>query len=435
MPVALFVLGVHLAESARCHFRIFRNSTKRQERTWIVFRLITAAVAIYVMALSVSLTRAQPQPDGKLIFRFDTFGSEQLWTDVLQMQHVIAEDVSPATALSVGLKVDVDALPPAVIAALQAGQVNLNDPAVTVQLLKLNAVVGVIGKVVGANDNLASVGITCALCHSTVDDSFAPGIGRRLDGWANTTLNPGAILALSPAVTNKDPYLSWGPGKYDPRFRIFDGATLIPLNDPEDLTIPVVIPPAYGLDGVGFETFNGDGPISYWNNYVAVTQMGGHGNFSDSRIGVTVTQSPPDLVTPKLTALVQYQLGLQTPAPPNGSVNRPAARRGEELFAGAAGCATCHKPPLFTDVTSGPDPMVPLLHDPSDIPTDPAYAARSATKAWRTTPLRALWQHAPYFHDGSAADLLAVVNRYNTRFLLGLTERQKADLVEFLKGL
>ena len=398
-----------------------------------MFRLIATAVAIYITAVAVALPRAQPQPDGLSVFRFDTFGSEQLWTDVLQMQHVIARDVSPATALSVGLKVDVDALPPSVIAALQAGQVNLDDPAVTVQLLKLNAVVGVIGKVVGANDNLATVGITCALCHSTVDDSFAPGIGKRLDGWANTTLNPGAIIALSPAITDKAPYLSWGAGKYDPRFRMFDGTSVIQLNTP---TLPVVIPPAYGLDGVGFETFNGDGPISYWNSYVAVTQMGGHGSFSDPRIGVSVTQTP-DMVTPKLPALLQYQLSLRTPAAPSGSFNRAAARRGAALFAGAAGCATCHKPPLFTDVVSGPDPSVPLLHDPSAIPTDPGYAARSATKAWRTTPLRALWQHPPYFHDGSAADLLDVVNRYNgdPRFQLGLTERQKADLVEFLKSL
>jgi len=398
-----------------------------------VFRLIPAAVATYVVALMVALPSAQPQPDGKSIFRFDTFRSEQLWTDVLRMQQVIADEVSPATALSVGLKVDVDALPQAVIDALEARQVDLDDPAVTVQLLKLNAVVGVIGKVVGANDTLATVGITCALCHSTVDDSFAPGIGKRLDGWANTTLNPGAIIALSPAITDKQSYRSWGPGKYDPRFRIFDGLNVLPLNSP---TLPVVIPPAFGLQGVEFETFNGDGPISYWNNYVAVTQMGGHGSFSDPRIGVSVIQTP-DEVTSKLPALMQYQLSLQTPAPPNGSINRAAARRGAELFDGAAGCASCHRPPLYTDVTSGPDPGVPLLHDPSTIPTDPAYAARSATKAWRTTPLRALWQHPPYFHDGSAATLLDVVNRYNgdPRFALGLTERQKADLVEFLKTL
>ena len=395
---------------------------------------IVAAVAIYLCAMATALPSAQPQPDGKNVFRFDTFGSEQLWTDVLRMQHVISNDVSPKTALSVGLKVDVDMLPQALRDALAADQVNLDDPAVTVQLLKLNAVVGVIGKVVGANDNLVRVGITCALCHSTVDDSFAAGIGRRLDGWANTTLNPGAIIALSPAITDKASYLSWGAGKYDPRFRIFDGTNVVGINSP---TIPVVIPPAYGLKDVGFETFNADGPISYWNRYVAVTQMGGHGSFSDPRIEVVGITQTPDLVDGKLPALAAYQLGLQTPPPPNGSFDRVAARRGEKLFAGAAGCATCHKPPLFTDVSSGPDPSVPVLHNPLDIPTDPAYAARSATKEWRTTPLRALWQHPPYFHDGSAADLLAVVNRYNgdPRFALGLSDKEKADLVEFLKSL
>jgi hypothetical protein len=252
---------------------------------------------------AIMASAARVRNHGKTIFRFDTFGDEQLWTDVLQMQHVVA-DLSPATALSVGLKVDADALPASVIRAIKAGQVDLNDPAVTVQLLKLNAVVGVMGKVVGRNDTLATVGITCALCHSTVDDSVAPGIGRRLDGWANRTLNVGAIVALSPAVSDKATLRSWGPGRYDPRFHIFDGTNLLTINSP---SIPVVIPPAFGLQGVGFETVNGDGPISYWNSYVGVTQMGGHGSFSDSRIGVSVTQTP-DLVTPKLPALLQYQL-------------------------------------------------------------------------------------------------------------------------------
>jgi hypothetical protein len=395
-----------------------------------VFRLIAAAATVYLLTVATALPSAQSSSDGQAIFRFDAFGDEQLWTDTLQMQHAVAK-VSPATALSVGLKVDVDALPPAVINALKTGQVDLNDPAVTIQLLKLNAVVGVIGKVVGANNNLATVGITCALCHSTVDNSFAPGIGKRLDGWPNRTLDVGAVIALSPVIGDKSPFLSWGPGKYDPRFHIFDGTNLTEINSP---TIPVVIPPAFGLQGVGFETVDGDGPISYWNSYVGVTQMGGHGSFSDARIGVTVTQTP-DLVTPKLPALLQYQLSLRTPPPPSGSFNRAAARRGATLFSGAAGCATCHKPPTFTDVLSGPDPSVPFLHDPAEIPTDPAYAARSATGKWRTEPLRALWQHPPYFHDGSAADLLAVVNRYDTRFSLGLSDRQKADLVEFLKTL
>src|SRR5215813_7305650 len=201
------------------------------------------------------------------------------------MQKVIST-ISPKTALSVGLKVDSDALPPDVIKAIQAGHVNLDDPAVTIELLKLNAVIGVIGKVTGPNNHLATVGITCALCHSTVDDSIATGIGRRLDGWPNRTLNVGAIVALSPAVVDKAPFLSWGPGKFDARFQIFNGQRLVSLSSQ---TVPVLIAPAYGLKDVGFETYTGDGPISYWNNYVGVTQMGGHGSFSDARIGISVT--------------------------------------------------------------------------------------------------------------------------------------------------
>jgi hypothetical protein len=197
--------------------------------------------------------------------------------------------------------------------------------------------------------------------------------------------------------------------------------------------VPAVIPSIFGLRGVGFETFTGDGPISYWNNYVGVTQMGGHGSFCDTRIAICITQNP-DMVTPKLPALLQYQLSLQTPPPPDGSFNRAAARRGEDLFNGKARCSTCHKPPLLTDV-NGPDPNVPVLHSPFEIGTDPSYALRSATKMYRTTPLRALWQHPPYFHDGSALTLPAVVNHYNSVLMLGLTDKQKADLVEFLKTL
>ena len=369
--------------------------------------------------------------EGRQIFRFDTFGDEQLWTDVLRMHEVIAT-VPPATALAVGLKVDVEALPPEIIAALQAGAVDLANPAVTVELLRLNAVVGVQGKVNDAG-KLTSVGITCALCHSSVDDSFTKGIGRRLDGWANTDLNVGAIVALSPALdaATKAEFNAWGPGKYDPRHHAFDGTNLRSLNTP---SLPVVLPPIYGLKGVGFETFTGDGPISYWNSYVGVSQMGGQGNFSDPRIGLFISQTP-DLVTPKLAALLDYQLSLRTPKPPRGSVDRAAADRGERLFRGDAGCAVCHRSPNFSDVLRGPTRSVPFLHDPAEVGTDPKYAARTATKKYRTTPLRGLWQHPPYFHDGSAPDLLAVVNHYNHQFALNLTATQKADLVEFLKSL
>jgi mono/diheme cytochrome c family protein len=346
--------------------------------------------------------------------------------------HEVIATVPPATALAVGLKVDVEALPRELIAALRAGQVDLTNPAVTVELLRLNAVVGVRGKVNDAGQ-LTSVGITCALCHSSVDNSFTTGIGRRLDGWANTDLNVGAIVALSPALdaATKAEFSAWGPGKYDPRHHAFDGTNLLSLNSP---SLPIVLPPIYGLKGVGFETFSADGPISYWNSYVGVGQMGGQGTFHDPRIGLFITQTP-DLVTPKLPALLDYQLSLRTPEPPIGSFDRAAARRGKRLFRNEAGCATCHQPPNFTDVLSGPDRRVPFLHDPAEVGTDPAYALRTATGKYRTTPLRGLWQHPPYFHDGSAPDLLAVVNHYDQLFALNLTAAQKADLVEFLKSL
>jgi mono/diheme cytochrome c family protein len=412
-------------------------------------RLIGAASIVFVLAMAYAVSGFVPATqtehagitsrqaseqtlrDGQQIFRFDTFGDEQLWTDVLRMHEAVAT-VDPATALAVGLKVDVEALPAPVIAALQAGQVDLTNPAVTIELLRLNAVVGVKGTVSEAGQ-LTTVGVTCALCHSSVDNSFAPGIGKRLDGWANTDLNVGAIVALSPALDDatKAEFRAWGPGKYDPRHHAFNGTNLIPLNSP---SLPIVIPSIYGLKGVGFETFTADGPISYWNSYVGVGQMGGHGNFSDPRIGLSITQTP-DLVTPKLPALLAYQLSLRPPKAPNGNFDQAAASRGKRLFRNEAGCATCHQSPNYTDVLSGPTPTVPFLHDPAEVGMDPAYAARTATGKYRTTPLRGLLQHPPYFHDGSAPDLLAVVNHYNRHFGLHLTAAQKADLVEFLKSL
>ena len=392
------------------------------------------AVIVFVAVLfatGIARTTAQ-QVDGQRVFRFDTFGDEQLWTNVLRMQEPVAA-LDPQTALGVGLKVDADALPPTVIAALRAGQVDLTSPAVTNQLLALNAVVGV----KGGFDNtgqLTSVGITCALCHSTVDDAIAHGIGRRLDGWANRELNVGAIVALSPALpdTLKSELRTWGPGKYDPRFHAFDGINLRTLNSP---SMPVLIPSIFGLKPVQrFATYTADGSISYWNSYVGVSQMGGHGSFNDPRIGLAITQTP-DVVTPTLPALLDYQLRLRAPDPPNGSFDDASARRGKHLFDHEAGCATCHQQPAFTDVLDGPKHDVPFLHDPAEVGTDPTYAERSATGKYRTTPLRALWQHAPYFHDGSAPDLPAVVNHYDRLFALHLTDAQKADLVEYLKSL
>jgi len=369
--------------------------------------------------------------DGKSIFRYDTFGDEQLWTNVLRMQEVVGK-VSPATALAVGLKVDVDALPQGVVKAIRRNAVDLDDPAVTQALLQLNAVVGIKGTF-DESGKLATVGVTCALCHSSVDDSLAHGIGHRLDGWASGDLNVGAIVALSPALDEETraEFSAWGPGMYDPRHHTFDGTNINPLNSP---SVPVRIPSIYGLKGAGFETYTADGPISYWNAYVGVSQMGGHGTFIDPRIGVSITQTP-DLVTPRLPALLAYQLSLNTPKAPNGSFDKKAADRGEALFRGQARCSTCHLGPNFTDVLAGPDPAVPFLHYAAEVGTDPVYAERSATGKYRTTPLRGLWQHPAYFHDGSAADLRAVVDHYDQLFSLGLSESQKVDLVEYLKTL
>jgi mono/diheme cytochrome c family protein len=356
--------------------------------------------------------RAALIEEGRQVFRHDTFGDEVLWTDTLQMHRVIETAVDPVTALSVGLKVDSDAVPASVLQSA-----DLRDPATTVALLKLDAVVGLKGTVttVDGRDRLTAVGTTCALCHSTVDDSVQKGIGKRLDGWPNRDLNPGAIIALSPALTaaQRDVYNSWGPGRYDPRFNR-DGANF-----------PVLIPPAYGLAGAPLATYTGDGDVSYWNAYVAVTQMGGQGVFVDPRIGAEVRRTP-DRVTPVLPALREYQLSLRAPAPPAGSFNPDAARRGEAVFAGAGRCSSCHGGIALTDAR---------LHAPAETGSNGFYASRSATKMYRATPLRGIWQHPPYFHDGSAATLRDVVERYENTLRLGLTEQQRTDLVEFLKSL
>jgi hypothetical protein len=243
-------------------------------------------------------------------------------------------------------------------------------------------------------------------------------VGQRLDGWPNHDLAVGTIISLAPGLPDavRRVYASWPRGFYDARFN-FDG-----INDPS------VIPPAYGLEGVGLETYTGEGPISYWNSYVAVTQMHGQGSFSDPRLGVSIrVPTQQDLVKPKLPALRQYQLSLAAPAPPPGSFDAQAAARGEQLFKGAALCSKCHSGPSYTDHGN--------LHDPSETGMDPTHAQRSTTKQYRTTPLRGLWQHPPYFHDGSAATLADVVNHYDGVLSLGLTAMQKADLVAFLRSL
>ncbi|HYE40788.1 MAG TPA: c-type cytochrome [Ramlibacter sp.] len=391
-------------------------------------RLLAALGALLVAGCGGGGGGSAPPVDpvaaGQQIFRFDTFGDEAHWTDTLRMHEALEQAVSPATALAVGLKVDAEAIPPDLAAAIRAGQVDMDSPATTVALIKLDAVIGVKGVVESVNgvDRLRRVGVTCALCHSTADASFAPGIGKRLDGWANRDLDPGAIIALSPALDadRKAIYRSWGKGRYDPRFNV-DG-----------ISKPVVIPPAFGLAGIHKVTYTGDGDSpSYWNRYVAVVQMGGQGSFDDPRLPLSVTHGTQDLVSSKLPALEAYQLSLAPPRPPAGSFDSAAAARGRVLFSGAAQCASCHGAPLFTDANS-------RLHAPAASmaePENPSYAGRSATGMYRSTPLRGGWQHPPYFHDGSAATYEDVVERYDRRLNLGLSAQDITDLAQYLKSL
>jgi mono/diheme cytochrome c family protein len=382
-------------------------------------------LALLAACSTPQVTAAPTALEGQRIFRFDTFGDEAFWTDTLRMHEVIegaglggvGPGVSPATALAAGLKVDVDALPPALVTSLKAGQVDLTSPATTVALLKLGAVVGV-RATVDSSGRIATFGVTCALCHSTVDNSFAPGIGRRQDGWPNRDLQPGLILSLSPALQDSAVHAvltSWGKGRYDARWN-HDGK-----ND------PVEIPPAYGLTGVTLATYTGEGTISYWNAYVAVTQMHGSGTFVSPKTHDDIHHTP-DRVTSTLPALLLYQLSLPAPTPPAGSFDTVAARRGAAVFTGPGRCASCHVPPTYSDAND-------TLHAPADAGTDPLLATRGTTGKYRTTPLRGLWQHPPYFHDGSAATLDAVVDHYNRRLDLRLTPQQRADLAQFLRSL
>ncbi len=394
--------------------------------------------------------------EGRNTFRFDTFGDEAFWGDTLKLHQAIegaafggvGAGVSPATALKVGLKVDVDALPPPVVAAVRNGKVNLNDPAVTLTLLKLNAVVGVTG-FFNTDGSLKSMGIQCALCHSTVDDSFAPGIDHRLDGWPNRDLNVGAIVALSPDLSTVSSLLgvpdatvravlgSWGPGRFDAEL-FMDGKAL----RPDGKSASTLIPPAFGLAGVNLHTYTGWGSVTYWNAFVANLEMHGKGSFSDSRLdnanqfpvaaaaGFSNVRNEPDLITPKLGALHAYQLALPAPNPPAGSFDGDAAQRGREVFNGAAKCASCHVPPLFTEPGWN-------MHTGDEIGIDNFQADRAPDHRYRTTPLKGLFAHTKggFYHDGRFATLGDVVNHYDSFFSLHLTDAQKRDLVEYLKSL
>src|SRR5499425_1802371 len=394
--------------------------------------------------------------EGRTIFRYDTFGSEAFWGDTLQLHKAIAGEknggigpgVSPKTALSVGLKVDADALPDALKRQLAAGKVNLDDPATTLALLKLNAVVGVTA-FANADGSVKSMGIRCALCHSTVDDSFAPGIGRRLDGWANRDLNVGAIVSLAPNLkpftdlldadvdTVKKVLASWGPGRFDAELDK-DGKAF----RPDGKQAGTLIPPAFGLAGVNLHTWTGYGSVPYWNAYVGATEMHGAGTFFDARFndkdqfpvaaksGAGNTRGTPDRLTSKLAALHFYQLSIPAPAAPAGSYDKAAFERGRTLFNGTAKCATCHVPPLFTEPGNN-------LHAPSEIGVDSFQADRSPTHMYRTAPLAGLWtrQSRGFYYDGRFQTLDDVIQHYNQQFNLGLSSQERKELVEFLKSL
>jgi hypothetical protein len=394
--------------------------------------------------------------EGKKIFRYDTFGSEAFWGDALQLHKAIAGEknggigpgVSPKTALSVGLKVDADALPTALKTQLKAGKVNLDDPATTIALLKLNAVVGVTA-FANPDGGVRSMGIQCAFCHSTVDNSFAPGIGRRLDGWANRDLNVGAIVSLAPnlkpftdllgvdVATVKKVLASWGPGRFDAELDK-DGKAF----RPDGKQAGTLIPPAFGLAGVNLHTWTGFGSVPYWNAYVGATEMHGAGTFFDARFNdkdqypvatkshAGNTRGTPDRLTSKLAALHFYELSIPAPKALAGSYDKAAFERGKALFNGSAKCATCHVPPLFTEPGNN-------LHAPDEIGIDAFQADRSPTHMYRTAPLAGLWTHqrGGFYHDGRFATLLDVVNHYDTQLKLNLDEESKKNLVEYLKGI
>jgi hypothetical protein len=394
--------------------------------------------------------------DGRQIFRYDTFGDEEFWGGALQLHRAIAGEklggvgpgVSPKTALAVGLKVDAEALPQELVQKIERNQVDLDDPATTLALLKLDAVVGVKG-FLEPDGALRSVGITCALCHSTVDDSFASGIGKRLDGWPNRDLNVGKIITLAPNVKPlterlnigedelKESLLAWGPGKYDAEL-LHDGKAF----RPDGRTAATLLPPAFGMAGVNNHTYTGWGSVTHWNAYVANTQMRGKGTFFDPRLRddrlfpvAAKTKdwnirNDPDLVTSKLPALHFYQLSIVAPKPPEGSFDKQAAARGQSLFSGKADCARCHVPPLFTE------PGWPM-HTADEIGIDNFQADRSPDRRYRTTPLKGLWAHSKggFYHDGRFATLPDVVDHYNAHFKLGLAEREVLDLAEYLKSL
>jgi hypothetical protein len=402
---------------------------------------------------------------GQQIFRFDTFGDETFWGDQLGLHQVVAS-ISPRQALDLGLKVDAEALPPALVDSLKQGQVNLDDPAVTVQLVKANAVLGVVG-VFNDDSSLRSIGLTCAVCHSTVDNAIAFGVGKRIDGLANRDLNVGAIVAAvpnlqpvvdllrlaNPATTADDVrkvLLSWGPGKFDAEL-FLDGKAF----QPDGRSAATLIPNARGLAGHNLHTWTGGwGTVTYWNAFVAVNELHGSGTFFDERfddieqfpiaaragLGHVSTDPDNDQVTSKLPALHFYQLALPAVQPrPGIDFDPDAAERGDELFSGKADCNRCHREPLWTEPSWN-------QHTADELQIDSFQADRSPGHAYRTMNLAGIFVRerglfmspdntGRFYHDGRFQTLRDVVASYNDRFGLGLADEEMSDLVEYLKSL
>jgi hypothetical protein len=406
---------------------------------------------------TASQSAAKMLTDGKKIFGYDTFGSEDFWGGRLKLHEVIEGEknggvgagVSPKQALELGLKVDMDAVPKNVAAAIKQGKVDLNDPANTLLLLKANAVVGVTGIFTPDGKRLRSIGIQCAFCHSNVDDAFAPGIGHRLDGWPNSDLNVGGVIAAAKDLsaftdllrvdtdTVKKVLGSWGPGKFDAEL-VLDGKAF----RPDGKSGSVLIPPAFGLAGVNLHTWTGWGSVPYWNAFVANLEMHGKGTFFDPRLddaakfpvasknrtGHVTAQT--DLISAKLPALQFYQLAIAAPAPPKGSFDVAAATRGEGLFNGKAQCSTCHTNPTKTEPGWN-------MHTAAEVCIDDFQASRAPDDRYRTSPLDGLWTHTKggFYHDGRFPTLLDVVNHYDSCMSLGLDAAEKSDLVQFLGSL
>jgi hypothetical protein len=394
--------------------------------------------------------------EGREIFRFDTFGDQAFWGDTIKLHRAIegaqsggvGPGLSPKSALAVGLKVDLDALPIQLIENLKKGQVDLEAPATTLALLKLNAVVGVTG-IFESSGQLRSVGIQCALCHTAVDDALAPGIGHRLDGWANRDLNVGAIMNLAPDLsavamllgvdepTVRKVVSAWGPGKFDAEL-FLDGKGF----RPDGKSAATLIPPAFGLAGVNLHTWTGWGSVTHWNAFVANLEMHGKGTFFDPRLNDPVqfpvaaragfgnVRNDPDLISAKLPALHFYQLAIPAPVPPAGSFDPSAAARGKQIFEAKARCATCHVPPTYTEPGWN-------MHTAQEMGIDDFQANRAPDKRYRTAPLKGLWSHQKggFYHDGRFATLGDVVQHYDATFGLALAGPEKSDLVEYLKSL